>query len=76
MGLDKSRFLRREETVTGQRIRELLQDTPPVEVDHDFAAPLAGASSLEELVADAVVEVRLNAGLPPTHLCHVQRLKE
>ena len=51
--------------MTGQRIRELLQETSPVEVDHDFAAPLAGASSLEELVADAVVEVR------PTLECHV-----
>ena len=49
--------------MTGQRIRELLQQTPAEKVDHDFTTPLAGFSSLQELVADAVAEVRTDIGL-------------
>ncbi len=43
--------------MSGERITELLREMPPVDVDHDFRAPLYGDASLDEVVGDAVLEV-------------------
>ena len=45
--------------MSGDRITELLHEMPAVDVDHDFRAPLYGDASLNELVGDVVLEVRL-----------------
>ena len=47
--------------MSGDRITELLHEMPPVDVDHDFRAPLYGDAMLNDLVGDVVLEVRLFA---------------
>ena len=44
--------------MSGARILELLATLPAAPSEHDFSKPLAGAGSLAQAVADAVLEVR------------------
>jgi len=59
--------------VSGERVTELLREMPPVDVDHDFRAPLYGDASLDELVGDAVLEVRTAVPFICAHVRHVER---
>ena len=43
--------------MSGARILELLETVPLQPTDHDFSAPLAGGSSLTDLVANTVLQV-------------------